>query len=231
MRQGLFTAAAAVCVGVVALAACSPGGPGAKGPMGAAGGQGVSAEFTIENPEKKGPDEPRLAGKFYRSGDKIRMEFSEPGGKGGFAMIVDQSTALMLITDEAGKVTGIKAPNMASLAKAQGEDGNIFSRDFTKPDANATLVGPCSAAGESGKLYRTTTDGRTSDVCFGDVGMPLEMTENGTKVWQTTKVTRGAPDAALFVAPAGVEVLDMEAMFKGMGIDPEKMMKEMEKTK
>ena len=235
MRQVLFAASAAGILGLLAAAGCSPqGAPGAKAPAGAAagGGPGVTAEFLLEDPDKADGQTGPLAGKFIRAGDKVRMEFSDPSGKGGFAMILDGASALMLITDEAGKVTGIKAPNMASLAKGQpGGPDDIFSRDWTKPDPTATVVGPCNVAGEPGKIYRSTSEGVSAETCFGDVGVPLEVKQGDKTIWRTTKVTRGTPDAALFIAPAGVEILDMEAMLKGLGIDPEKMMKELEKAK
>jgi hypothetical protein len=235
MRRGFFASVSAFCTaaGLSALAvSCSPqpaapgAGSAAKG-LAAAAAAGVYSEFRLINEsasaaEKKVP----MDGKIYRSGQNVRMEFND--AERGPVVIITTEKETILIATEDGKQTAIKVP-FQGLGQMIGVEMPDFSKGewlATADSKKSTQIGPCSAAGEAGTLYRVAEDGRNSEACVSQDGVLLESKENGTVVWQTTKVVRGPQPAEMFTVPAGMEVIDMEAMMKGFGADIEKMMKE-----
>lgn len=228
--RAAFTAGAAAIA--IAMSACSPQpappkADGAAPPPGVASGDGFYSEFRAANQDKttgtKAASPEFMDGKMYRSGQSVRMEFADP--EKGNVVIISTPAHTIMIGTENGKQSAIKLPGQ-DFARTLG----VELPDFTKPDWMATekgqLVGPCSAMGQSGQLYRITEQAETSEACVSQQGWPLEVKQGGKVVWQTVKYTPGAQDAALFAVPAGIEVVDMDAMMKGFGAEMEKMMKE-----
>lgn len=213
-----------LCVSLLALAAaCSPqGAPAGKekadaAPTAPTAGGGVYSEFQLTGDNKK-----VLNGKLYRDGGNTRMEFTDPD-KGPVVIITTASEAI-IVGEENGKKTALKLPT-AGIGGATGLDMNWATMiDQTK----STKLGPCSAAGQQGELWRTTEDGSDREACVTSDGVILEGKEAGVTVWQATKVERGPQPASLFAVPEGVEVIDMGAMMKGFGAEMEKLGKQLE---
>jgi hypothetical protein len=236
---GRSSACVIAAASLAVIAGCSPQAPAPStdkaAPAAPGAAQGIATEFRLMQAEttaksgatRQGP----MDGKLYRSGDKTRMEFNDP--ERGPVVIITTATETILIGTEDGKTAAIKVP-LQGLADMVGVSLPDFAKGewLTSEDGSkATQVGPCSAAGESGTLYRVVEPDRTGEACVAADGVILEGKENGTVVWQTTKVTRGPQPAELFTTPPGIEVVDMEAMMKGFGAELEKMAKDLQTTK
>jgi hypothetical protein len=214
----------------VMLAACSPqpeapgADPKASAP-GVAAGDGFYSEFRAANDSAKAAAETggMMNGKMYRSGQNVRMEFTD--AEKGDVVIISTPTHTIMIGSENGKPTGIKLPGQ-DFARTLGVDLPDFTKADWLMDNKGQLKGPCTAMGQTGQLYAMTDAGENTEACVSAQGWPLEVKEAGKVVWQTVKYTPGAQDPALFVPPAGVDIMDLDAMMKGFGPEMEKMMKE-----
>lgn len=182
------------------LAACNP-----SAPTGDAGGGGAAvfpnlfqasyrAEATITEPDS-GQTMPIV---IVRSGQKVRMEMNGPQG----AMVVVHNP-------EASQTFSLVNTGGRQMAlQMNSDDVTDPNQDWTG-EAGTTFVGPCTVGGESGGEWSRVEGETTSTGCVTQDGIILRATTNGQTTWETTSISRGPQDAALFTLPAGVQVMDL----------------------
>jgi len=190
-------AAMLVLVSACALAACNPAAPGGGGassvfPNLNSGAYRLEANVISE--------QGNLPVVMIRDGQKARFEITTPAGVQ--TMITDASTG------EAISLTNMGGQTIALRMNADQFE-NPTRQWESEYATTATLVGPCSGAGETGSEWSNTADGHTNTVCVTSDGVILSTAQDGQPMWQTTRVQRGAQDPSLFTVPAGVQVTDM----------------------
>lgn len=193
-RLGLAVLAAAV------LTACNP-----SAPSGDAGGGATAAfpdlfqasyraEATLTHPDS-GQTVPVV---IIRSGQKVRWEMSGPQG----AMVI-------VSNPEANETfTLINAGGRQMAMRSGGDQVSDPNADWTS-QAGTTFVGPCTVGAELGSEWSRVEGETTSTGCVTQDGIILRATTNGQTTWETTSISRGPQDAALFTMPAGVQVMDL----------------------
>lgn len=141
-----------------------------------------------------------------RDGRNMRMEISS--AEGASTIITNGDTGeSFILSNQDGRMMAIRASGL--------------NQGFTNPvdqwhgelSQTATRTGSCSAAGESGAEWTTTTPEDGADtVCVTEDGIILRATDDGRVVWETTRVQRGAQSADLFTSPPGTQVVDLGNM-------------------
>ncbi len=189
----LTGALAAVCGG--ALAGCATlGAPDPKA--------GARLEFRIADDDAGG----WLSGVMFRRPDAMRLDIDTDGvnPEGPFSIIVDGASSLMIGTDDDNRFA-VKMPM---------EAGDMLpARDLINPvAADARMIGPCSGAGETGRLYEQKNGAVTSRLCMTSDTLMLWVEENGKRAWETRSIRRQRLDDALFAVPDGVEVIDLTTL-------------------
>lgn len=199
-------ALALVVIAAVSLAACEQQTGGTGG--GSGGGQAASnvfpnlfqtayrAEANITNPEN-GQVMPVV---MIRDGHKMRMEMS--GDQGQTVIIVDpDSGENLMISNAMGRQVAMRVHSDQIENPA-----DVWARSM----GSATFAGPCAGAGQTGTSWaHTADDGTPETVCVTGDGIILKATHGDRTTWETTSVQRGPQAAALFQAPAGVQVMDL----------------------
>ena len=94
------------------------------------------------------------------------------------------------------------------LARSGGDQVSDPNADWTS-QAGTTFVGPCTVGAELGSEWSRVEGETTSTGCVTQDGIILRATTNGQTTWETTSISRGPQDAALFTMPAGVQVMDL----------------------
>jgi hypothetical protein len=187
-----------------AVAACNP-----SAPTGQANNEGgglfpdltaaaYRAEATISHTD--GSSMPIV---MIRDGGKMRMEINAAEGQS--TLIANAETGESYILSNAGgQAVAIRATGMGDQFSNPTEEWQgELSRD-------ATRTGSCNVAGETGAEWTKTTEADGTDtVCVTNDGIILRATDDGRVVWETTRVQRGAQNAALFTVPEGVQVMDL----------------------
>lgn len=198
---------AASLVSVLALSACNPGAPGGSAGGGASGAfpdlsqASYRLEATVTDPDS-GETTPMV---MIRDGAKMRIESSNEGSP--TAIIVNPETGQTYM------VTQNEGQTVAMLVSAT--DFQNPAAEWQAEMANATRVGACSGAGLNGTEWsRTDEAGEVSNLCITDDGIFLRAVENGVTTWETTSVSRGAQDAALFAPPPGAQIFDPQAAMR-----------------
>ena len=145
-----------------------------------------------------------------RDGGNSRMEFS--AGEGQSTLITNSASGeSYIITNQGGRVMAIRASGLSDQFTNPADE---WQGELAQ---TATRTGSCSVAGETGAEWtKTTTEDGTDTVCVTQDGIILRATDDGRTVWETTQVTRGRQDAALFQLPAGVQVMDLGNMGAAM---------------
>ena len=195
-------------VALLSVAACGQkaanGGEGAK----PAAGGGMAAVFpnlfqTNFRAEATvtGSDEKSMPVVMIRSGHKLRMELTNREGEQIMIMNPDDHEMLM-IGSHAGQRMALRVPNLDIPDPTAKWQGDVAT--------HAHATGPCMAAGEMGTRWEgQDDDGKPVTACVTGDGVILNATNDGRTVWETTHVTRGPQDPALFAAPAGVRVMNL----------------------
>ncbi len=195
----------ALAAAAVALAACGqasqPSAPTAAGgafpDLFAAS---YRAEASIRNPQS-GELSPVV---IYRAGRKQRIEFTMNGGQTAVVNDLDAQQAFV-VTEQDGQ-------RMAMRMSLDDPNMHDAMTDWTQGRAT-TLTGACAGAGQIGSEWSMTpAEGETTvrTACVTSDGILLKATEDGQVTWETTSVTRGPQDTALFAAPA--DAVDMSAL-------------------
>lgn len=202
MRILIAVAAAAALIG------CSQPAPGASDASNPAPpsafpnlfSSSYRAEATIKNSES-GELTPIV---IYRSGRKQRIELAANGGQ--TAVVSDtEANEGFIVTQQGGR-------RMAMRMSLGDQQMHSPIDDWTGGRAT-TFVGPCAGAGQVGgewSMTPTEEEPETRTACVTSDGILLKATEDGEVVWETTSVSRGPQDGALFTPPA--DAVDMSAM-------------------
>lgn len=202
MRFAVMLAAAAA----IGLAGCSQETPSSATPPPAANvfpdlfAASYRAEANIRNPQS-GELSPVVV---YRSGRKQRIEFTSNGAQ--TAVVADAEAGQgFLISQQGGRRMAMRMP----LGDDSMRDAMM---DWTQGRAT-TFIGACAGAGQVGAEWRmepTAEDSVERTACVTADGILLKATEAGATTWETTAVTRGPQDPALFAPPA--DAIDMGAL-------------------
>jgi major membrane immunogen (membrane-anchored lipoprotein) len=144
-----------------------------------------------------------------RDGDKVRMEFNHAEGQMAVVNGGASGESFVLVTRD-GQTMAMRGMDQQIEDPSDGWRAEVAS--------TATRTGSCSVAGENGSEWTTTgEDGVARAACVTDDGIILRSKEGERTVWETTSVSRGPQDAALFTVPPGVQVLDTQALMQGLG--------------
>lgn len=212
----------------LALVACNQAGPNGSGANGAAGAPNAGgaapslasvfpdltqasyrAEATVTNSGRAS----QIV--MIRSGRRMRMEL--PGGNAVVSNLETQE-AFMLI-NQSGRMMAMRTDIGAQQVRS--------AVDIWANGANrATRVGPCAGAGLTGTEFRLAPENQGDPertTCVTNDGIILSATENGVQTWETTAVTRGPQDPALFVIPPGTQVMNMPGAGAGVAAAMEEM--------
>jgi hypothetical protein len=139
-----------------------------------------------------------------RDAGKVRMEFNAAEGQ---STIITNGENSYVITNQGGQLMAIST---SGLHEQFSNPADAWQGELAQ---NATRTGNCSVAGENGAEWtKTTAEDGTDTVCVTQDGIILRATDDGRTVWETTRVQRGAQDAALFELPPGVQVMDLGNM-------------------
>lgn len=153
------------------------------------------------------PRAPTLPVTIYRDGRKTRIDMTAPGAGQG-AIVFDQTSGeAVFLMSQAGQQLAMKMPP-ADVPKA-AEDA------WAKP-AGAGFVGACAGAGEVGGEWALSEGGVARSACVTADGIILRTKEGDRIVWETTAISRGPQDAALFVVPEGVKIVDVSGLMSGL---------------
>ncbi|MES1156454.1 MAG: hypothetical protein ABUL73_01630 [Alphaproteobacteria bacterium] len=207
----------AVFVGLIAaaLAACSP--PAQKGETPnaqtapAAAGATLAGAFpnlfqTSYRAEatRTGADGSTRTMVIVRDGRRTRIERTDPVH--GDQIVINNPDAheMLMIMDRGGQKMAIRSTSM--------DMDDVVDQWRTDAQNAVHATGPCSGAGEIGTQWtRQDADGKAHSVCITSDGIILNAAENGQTTWQTTRIQRGPQDPALFAAPAGIRVMNLNA--------------------
>lgn len=208
----VLRAAAAACLALTALAACSREsgtGPAASGP---AGFPSLNAAYSATyQMYEDGAEQPVMEGSMYRDGAQ-RMRFDMVRNGQPVAMVFDAANRRSLMFR-----TGEGAPR-AALVMPHGED-SVFENmsDWDSWSDGETVqpqkVGTDTVAGERCDVWRAPAgegEATGSEACVTSDGILLRAGDTGaaTPDLIATNVDRGRPDAALFSIPEGYEIID-----------------------
>lgn len=175
-----------------------------------------SADMTVKNTQG-----PPMAGKFYYSGQKLRMDVNESGHDA------------IIIHDIPGQVSYMLMPQQKMYMEMRaGQNGmmhrgpdlrNLRSFDPDHPCATLTNT-TCEKAGSETMNGRSTdkwiftdkTNGQKSTAWIDKkIHFPVRVVnENGSQT-DFTNIQEGAPSASLFEIPSGYRKFDMGAMMGG----------------
>lgn len=187
------------------LAACGAGAPsgGAAAPQAAAQAATAfpdlaSASYRAEV-TATGPNGEALPIVMARSGGKLRFEVNSARGA---AIIVRNGDDSFVVTNRGGQRVALRTSNFTQFEDPAENWGTDLA-------AEATHVGGCSVAGESGQEWRRMESGVAKTACVTNDGIILRVTDGDRIAWDTTKVERGPQDPSLFEVPADAQVLDL----------------------
>lgn len=212
MRRALLAV-----VSLAALAACNPNASrqGEQNPAAQADGAFpslINASYRAEGTilADDGRTMPVVT---IRDGRKFRMELAS--GEGDIVIINNPDAGETLsIINRGGQRVAMR--HASSLVRDPSEYWNA------EVVQSATLVGPCSGAGEQGREWSRQEDGVAQTACVTQDGIILYAAKGGVRSWETTKVERGPQSADLFTAPPGIQVMDLNNI-PGMADAIEKM--------
>lgn len=146
-----------------------------------------------------------------RSGENMRMEMNTERGQ----MTIINNAA----THHAYTIMTVAGRQVAMEADTTGQQ-SMLSQDPLRAWANRegytiTRGGPCTGAGQTGTEWTTSraaTDGQPAvarTACVTSDGIILQAREGDRVTWQTTNVSRGPQDQALFTLPPGVRAMNL----------------------
>lgn len=185
------------------LAACGQGGGNQAPALPSMNTGHFRAEATISSAD--GQTMPMV---MYRDGDQSRMEMTTPQGQ--FAVVNGGASGedFVLVTRD-GETMALQTMQVPFALPTAG----------TEPvEINARWVGPCTGAGQQGSEWAQTNEsGEEGRVCITEDGIVLRAVQGEQTVWETTSVSRGQQDPALFTMPDGVQTVDIGAMMGQMG--------------
>lgn len=147
-----------------------------------------------------GPDGATTPVVMIRDGARMRMEFGQQ---------------IIISNPQAGETIMIYGEGGQRMAMRVNDDNTPDMNEvWGQEAANVTRTGTCSVAGESGVEWSHTPEGDTTadTACVTSDGIILRGTDDGRVTWETTSLSRGPQDPALFTIPAGVQVMDMGAI-------------------
>lgn len=187
------------------LAACGQGGGASNQELPNVSTGHYRAEATVTS--AAGVSMPLV---MYRDGDKSRTEFST--GEGQIAIVNGGAggESFVLITRD-GQTMGIRGTEspFGSMVPTVGQE---------PVNINARRIGACEGAGERGSEWAHTEEGGEQNaICITEDGIVLRAKQGERTMWETSSVSRGRQDAALFAVPAGVQLVDGGAMMGQMG--------------
>jgi hypothetical protein len=206
-----------------ALAACGPPGGGeivAEKPVNAFAKPDVfpplyqvayRAEAIAANNDPRAPTTPVT---IYRDGRQTRIDMTAPGIGQGAVVIDPTSGDAVFLMSQADRQLAMKMParDVPKTAEAQWSEA-----------AGAAFVGACAGAGEVGGEWSLGEGASQRTACVTADGIILRAKDGGRIVWETTAISRGAQDAALFAVPAGAKIVDVRDMMSGLKGMAEKM--------
>lgn len=182
----------------------TPGGQNAQAGGGGftigMGGAGYRAESTITGPN--GETSQMI---MIRDGQRTRMEFGA-----GMVMILNLDTQEGYSVIHAQRMV-MRLP-LDQLSQQSPEE--VWRNELR--GEGARLLGSCHVAGQTGREWQTVRDGQTRTACVTQDGILLRAAEGERVTWETTRVTRGRQDPALFQPPADYRVTDLGQMMQGM---------------
>jgi len=189
------------------LAACNPSAPSGGG------GSNVFPDLTAASYRAEatlyGSNGETIPTVMIRSGNKVRMEMAGPQGQMAMVNNAETGESFVLFT-QGGRTMAMSA------SQSQYENP---ADEWTTGFATATQTGACSIAGENGAEWTRIEDDVPNTACVTNDGIILRAQEGDRVTWETTNVQRGPQDAALFVLPDGVEVMNLGTMMPGATAD------------
>lgn len=206
-----------------ALAGCSP--PGGQGPVAqkpvhafakpdvfpALFQAAYRAEAIVATADPRAASMPLT---IYRDGGKTRLELVAPGMGQGALVFDPVSGEAVFLMSQAGAQLAMKMPPADTPKTAETR---------WRDTAGATFVGACAGAGEVGGEWTLTEGGVVRTACVTADGVILRAKDGDKIVWETTAISRGPQDAALFVPPPGVKIVDVRDMVSSLKTMAEKM--------
>jgi hypothetical protein len=190
--------AALALVSACVVAGCNPSPPSGGNVFPDLTRASYRAEAIVQDPE--GGTMPVV---MIRSGNKMRMEMAGPMGQMAMINNGDTGESFVLVTN-GGRTTAMQLSTADFETPAQD-----WSAEYA---STARRTGSCSVAGENGSEWTHDVEGVSSTACVTNDGIILRAADNGGITWETTSVQRGPQSADLFVAPPGVQIMDMSAI-------------------
>lgn len=141
-----------------------------------------------------------------RDGRKLRMEVTSE--QGPVTIVTDGATGDSFMVMRMNGQQMVLRQNLGDMPTAPEEMWG------GQAAGTATVVGPCTHAGQTGQEWRS--DEEDNRACVTSDGIILWGSSNGQRTWETTSVQRGPQDPALFQPPAGAQVMDMGNMGAAM---------------
>src|SRR5690606_713728 len=152
-----------------------------------------------------------LGDQFTNPAEEWQGELSRAATQTGSCSVAGQTGAERTTTTAADGTDTVRGTNDAITLRAPDHGAAVRAGEWQgEVSRQATQTGSCSVAGQTGAEWTRTTDADGTDtVCVTNDGIILRATDDGRVVWETTRVQRGAQNAALFTVPEGVEVMDL----------------------
>jgi hypothetical protein len=160
------------------------------------------------------PRTPTMPVTLYRDGRKTRIELLAPGVGQGAVVLDPASSEAVFLMSQAGRQLALKMPP-ADVPKV--------AEEAWSEAAGATFLGACAGAGEVGGEWSLTDAEGPRTACVTADGVILRAKRGDKIVWETTTISRGPQDAAQFIVPAGVQVVDVRDTMSGLKGMAEKM--------
>ncbi|MBL8543337.1 MAG: hypothetical protein JNJ63_05965 [Hyphomonadaceae bacterium] len=196
-----------------ALAACNPSAPSGGGSSAdsASSGGGLFPDLSHAayraEANISGPNGQTMPIVMIRDSGKMRMEMST--GEGSSVIISNAQTGeSVIITSAMGRTVAMRTSADQFTDPAKDWQAEVAT--------TATRTGSCSVAGENGSEWSHQSGEHANTACVTSDGIILRATQDGRTTWETTRVTRGPQDAALFEVPAGVQVMDLNNLGAAM---------------
>ncbi len=160
------------------------------------------------------PRAPATPVTIYRDGRQTRIDMTAPGVGQGAVVFDPASGDAVFLMSQADRQLAMKMPfgDVPRTAETQWSEA-----------AGAAFVGACAGAGEVGGEWSLGDGAGLRTACVTADGIILRAKEGDRIVWETTAISRGPQDSALFVLPAGVKVVDVRDMVSGLKGMAEKM--------
>lgn len=154
--------------------------------------QDVDVRYALASPDPSIP----LQHQRMRWSTSTRRQRVDPDGSATYMITDYRARTLTVIDRDHGARTVIPAPG-----PALSEPGQRAAGDWIRGE---TML----VAGESCTVWRThDTDGRASDVCYGDDGVMLQVMQGDRIVVRAEQVLHAAQPDAVFIVPAGLKTI------------------------